>query len=123
MKKLFALLVILLGFSYLTQAQADFSFEKTEHDFGIVKASSDTIWYSFKFKNTSQEPLVISNIQTACDCTLADWTKAPVLPGRTAVIKAGYKLKGKSGMFNKTLTISANTIPAQTILTIRGVIK
>jgi LEA14-like dessication related protein len=120
---------ILLIFSFMfliafaANAQADFTFEKTEHDFGVVKPSNDTIWYSFKFKNTSSEPLVISNIETACDCTLAKWPKTPIMPGKSAVIKGGYKLKGKSGVFNKTLTIMANTLPATTTLTIKGVIK
>jgi hypothetical protein len=105
------------------QAQADISFETMNHDFGVVKPSSDTIWYNFKFKNDSKEPLVISNIETACDCTLAKWPKTPVLPGKSGIIKGGYKLKGKSGVFNKTLTIMANTLPATTTITIMGVIK
>ena len=119
--------LILLGLMLMsvlsTQAQADISFEKMNHDFGEVKPSNDTIWYNFKFKNDSKEPLVISNIETACDCTLAKWPKTPVLPGKSGVIKGGYKLKGKSGVFNKTLTIMANTLPATTTITIMGVIK
>jgi hypothetical protein len=120
-------LLFVLGFCFFTalgaNAQADISFEKMNHDFGAVKHGNDTIWYSFKFKNDSKEPLVISNIETACDCTLAKWPKTPVLPGRSGIIQGGYKLKGKSGVFNKTLTIMANTLPATTTITIMGVIK
>lgn len=121
--KLLAITSLVFISTFSANAQADFTFEKMEHDFGAIKHSSDTIWYSFKFKNTSSEPLVISNIETACECTLAKWPKTPVLPGRSGVIKGGYKLKGKTGVFNKTLTIMANTLPATTTLTIKGVIK
>jgi len=105
------------------KAQGDFKFEKVEHDFGTIKPGNDTLWYSFKYTNSGSEPLVISDINTACDCTLADWSKKPVLPGKTGIVKGGFKIKGKSGVFNKTLTIFANTIPATTIITIKGVIK
>ena len=110
-------------FTLNAKAQGDFKFEKVEHDFGTVKAGTDTLWYAFKYTNTGSEPLVISDINTACDCTLADWSKKPVLPGKTGIVKGGFKIKGKSGVFNKTLTIFANTIPATSILTIKGVIK
>jgi len=121
--KLFFIFGITLFISLNANAQADFTFEKMEHDFGAIKPSSDTVWYSFKFKNSSSEPLVISNIETACECTLAQWPKTPIMPGRSGIIKGGYKLKGKSGVFNKSLTIMANTLPATTTLTIKGVIK
>ncbi len=103
-------------------AQADFKFEKTEYDFGTVTEKDDTLWCEFKFKNIGNEPLIISEIKTACDCTLADWVKKPVLPGKEGVIKAGYKYKGKSGNYNKSLTILANTLPAMNQLFIKGVI-
>jgi hypothetical protein len=128
MKKLLTLFAftLFLGLMANTNAQAqqaNFQFEKEIHDFGNIAVGSDTLWYGFKFKNTGQTPLIISDIRTACDCTLADWSKAPILPGRSGVIKAGFKIKGKNGAFNKTLTITANTSPAMTVLTIKGMIK
>jgi len=120
-KILFALFISIftIGFSF---AQADIKFEKTEYDFGTNVEKDDTLWYSFTYKNIGNEPLVISDIKTACDCTLADWLKKPVMPGQTGVIKAGYKYKGKIGTYNKSLTIYANTTPAISYLTVKGVI-
>jgi hypothetical protein len=115
----FALLLISISLSF---AQADFTFDKMEYDFGSVVEKDDTLWFSFKFKNTGSDPLVISDIKTACDCTLAAWAKKPVMPGQTGIIKAGYKYKGKPGSFNKSLTVMANTMPAVSHLTIKGVI-
>lgn len=117
-------IIFFILFVSLTQtfAQADFKFEKTEFDFGTVTEKDDTLWVDFKFKNIGSEPLLISEIKTACECTLADWVKKPVMPGKEGIIKAGYKYKGKSGNYNKTLTIMANTLPAVSQLVIKGVI-
>lgn len=116
------LIVSLLFIGANAFAQADFKFEKTEFDFGSVTEKDDTLWCDFKFKNIGSEPLIIYDIKTACECTLADWSKKPVMPGKEGVIKAGYKYKGKSGNYNKSLTILANTLPAMSQLTIKGVI-
>lgn len=114
--------VITVFASVYVYGQADFKFEKTEFDFGQVAEKDDTLWCEFKFKNIGNEPLIISEIKTACDCTLADWVKKPIMPGKEGVIKAGYKYKGKSGNYNKSLTILANTLPAMSQLYIKGVI-
>lgn len=118
-KLVFAAIMCLSSVAF---SQADFKFEKTEFDFGAVVEKDDTLWYDFKFKNIGSEPLIISDIKTACECTLADWSKKPVMPGKEGIIKAGYKYKGKSGNYNKSLTIMANTLPAVSQLTIKGVI-
>lgn len=115
-------LVFSLHFVNASFAQADFTFDKTLYDFGMHEEKDDTLWCSFTFKNTGSEPLIIHDIKTACDCTLAEWVKKPIMPGQSGVIKAGYKYKGKVGTFNKALTITANTMPAVTYLTIKGVI-
>lgn len=114
-------LLTLLG-SGVAFAQADFKFDKSEFDFGTTTEKDDTLWVDFKFKNTGSEPLVIQDIRTACECTLAKWDKKPTMPGKEGIIKAGYKYKGKSGSYNKALTVMANTLPAVTQLTIKGVI-
>lgn len=121
MKTVVLSLILFLSIS-TAFAQADITFEKTEYDFGTYEEKDDTLWYSFKFKNTGTEPLIISDIKTACECTLADWVKKPIMPGQAGVVKAGYKYKGKVGTFNKALTITANTMPAVSHLTIKGVI-
>ncbi|MFN0050099.1 MAG: DUF1573 domain-containing protein [Cytophagales bacterium] len=120
--KILLLPIFLLLFLFQSFAQADITFEKSEYDFGTYEEKDDTLWVSFKYKNTGNEPLIISDIKTACECTLADWVKKPVMPGQTGIVKAGYKYKAKVGTFNKSLTITANTTPAISHLTIKGVI-
>lgn len=117
------LFVFLLSTSSLANAQADMNFKQTTHDFGTVQAGKDTLWYMFVFTNSGNEPLTINDVKTSCDCTLAEWPKNTIQPGKTAVIKGGFKIEHKSGTFEKNIIIIANTSPATTFLTLKGDIK
>jgi len=119
LRSLFIVLFLISG-SILSNAQADISFKETVYDFGSVQAGSDTLWHSFTCVNTGSEPLFIQDIKTSCDCTLAEWPKTGIQPGKSAVIRGGFKIEGKSGTFEKNLFITSNTSPASTLLTLKG---
>jgi hypothetical protein len=118
--KIIFLFALLFSFAFNTYSQANFNFEKTDHNFGDVPAGKDTLWYDFKFTNTGPQPLEISDVRTSCDCTLAEWPKEAVQPGTSKIIRGGFKIEGKSGRFDKSIIIFANTQPATTILNITG---
>lgn len=120
--KLLLSTLFICGLIFSASAQANFDFVKSEHDFGTVKSGKDTIWVEFKFTNTGNEPLIITDVRTSCDCTLAEWPKDAIQPGKTGVIKGGYKIEGKTGPFDKSIIIFANTSPATTFLSIKGTI-
>lgn len=93
-------------------------FDKELHDFGTIKQGGDgTI--EFKFKNTGKEPLVISNAQGSCGCTVPKWPKEPIAPGKSDVIKVTYDTK-RVGGFNKTVTLTSNAKTQTKVLTIKG---
>ncbi|MBX9853090.1 MAG: DUF1573 domain-containing protein [Cytophagaceae bacterium] len=120
MRKSIFIFVFALLSSLSAFAQANFAFEKTDHDFGTVAAGDDTLWVDFKFTNTGSEALSISDVRTSCDCTLAEWPKEPVQPGKSAIIRGGFKIKDKTGRFEKSIIIFANTVPAMTMLNLTG---
>jgi len=105
---------------FYSNAQADIKFKELGHDFGQVKAGTDTLWYDFSFRNTGNEPLQINDVKTSCDCTLAEWPKNAIQPGRTSILRGGFKIADKSGVFQKNIIIITNTSPATTILSIKG---
>jgi hypothetical protein len=98
------------------------TFENMSHDFGTIKEELGSVTYDFKFTNTGKAPLIISNVKASCGCTTPDWTKDPVLPGKTGFIRAVYSTANRPGAFNKSLTITANTEPATTSLFISGTV-
>lgn len=121
MKKIFTFLPALLLFLAGNQAfaQGVIKFESETHDFQKV-AEGTLATHEFKFKNTGNQPVVISHVQASCGCTTPDWTKEPVLPGKSGFVKAAYNSNGRPGAFNKSITVTSNASEATKVLTIKG---
>lgn len=94
-------------------------FAQMEKDFGTVKQDTENK-HVFKFKNTGTEPLLITNAQGSCGCTVPEYPKEPIAPGATGEIKVVYSPGKQSGMQTKNVTITANTEPSTTMLTIKA---
>ena len=73
------------------------------YDYGNIEVGSPGKSV-FKFTNNMKNPLVISNVKPSCGCTVANWTKTPVLTGKKGVITLHYNTK-IPGTFNKTITV------------------
>ena len=100
---------------------ATISFEEAEHDFGTIKNGTpvETI---FKYKNTGSSPLVVSNIQSTCGCTVpSDWTKQ-VAPGETGEMKVKFDGKG-NGVVTKSITMTTNTEKGAETVRIKATIE
>ncbi len=95
------------------------SFDKLEFDYGVIDAG-EKVNHKYKFTNSGSEPLIISNAKGSCGCTVPNWPKEPIPPGGTGEIDVVFDSKGKKGKQSKRVTITANTNPAQTFLTIKG---
>ena len=119
MKKLILTSILSLSFAF-TYAQGVLTFEKTTHEFGDVKETGGPISVDFKFKNSGDQPIIISNVQASCGCTTPDWTKTPVGPGQTGYIKAQYNPLGRPGQFNKSMTVTSNATEGTTVVFIKG---
>ena len=102
-------------------AQAVLQFDAESHDFGPV-AEGTMATHEFRFKNTGNQPAVIANVQASCGCTTPDWTKTPVLPGKSGVIRAMYSSAGRPGVFNKTVTVTSNAAEPSKVLSIKGTV-
>ena len=119
MKKILTLCLLVAGFS--ARAQGIIQFEKEAHDFGDVPEGTMAT-HEFKFKNTGDQPVVIANVQASCGCTTPDWTKTPVLPGKTGMVKAVYNSAGRPGVFTKTVTVTSNATEGSKVLNIKGTV-
>ncbi len=87
---------------------AAMQFEQSHFNFhDIVQGTK--VSHEYKFKNTGKMPLVISNVLVTCGCTVPEWPKSPVAPGKSASIRVFFNSTGKFGIQNKTITILANT--------------
>jgi hypothetical protein len=94
-------------------------FEEDVYDFGKIK-DGEKVSYDFKFKNEGNTPLIIKDATATCGCTVPEWTKEPIGPGQSGKISVIFDSSGKSGLQDKVITITANTVPAQTQIHIIG---
>jgi len=104
-------------------AQAKLEFEKVMHDFGQIKEADGAAEYSFIFRNTGSQPLLINNVKASCGCTTPSWTREPVEPGASGQITARYNTINRPGPFNKTLTVTSNNGAGVIVLSIKGSVE
>ena len=96
-------------------------FEEPIYNFGSVTEGS-VVKHTFKFRNTGNKPLLISDIMTTCGCTVPTWNKSPIQPGGTDVVSVSFNTDGKINEQNKKITVISNTFPAQNDVVLRGAV-
>lgn len=132
MKKILFLFSVVLAFASCskkeattaegTQATSKILFEEPEFNFGKIK-QGDVVANTFIFKNVGESNLIISNAVASCGCTIPEWPKEPIKPGDTGQIKVQFNSTGKSGVQNKTVTVTANTDPNTTNVVLKGEVE
>jgi hypothetical protein len=104
---------LLFSVAALTLASASFAQPKTVAD--VAKFTSESIDLgkvkqgvpkpaTFTVTNIGKDPLIIEQANPTCGCTISDYTKEPIAPGKSGVITATYNAAGVSH-FDKTLTV------------------
>jgi len=120
MKKYFFLFVMLglaaQGFAQETSTAKSngpvITFEKKVHDFGDI-SQGDKVEETFKFTNTGNEPLIITNVQVTCGCTTPKgWPRDPIAPGSKGELTVAFNSAGKMGRQNKVVTVVSNAANA-----------
>jgi hypothetical protein len=131
MRQLILIAVCLLQF-FLVDAQeneqllgAVISWDKGTFDFGDV-TEGDKVSHTFKFTNTGNTPLVLTNVEVTCGCTTPKgWPRDPIAPGSTGELTVAFNSTGKSGKQNKVITVTSNSVGTtnQVVITVNVVAK
>lgn len=95
---------------------------ETAYNFGEITEGA-LVKHNFKFKNTGKTPLIITDVQTTCGCTVPSWNKNPIQPNEVDEINVEFNSVGKEGKMDKPITIIANTFPARTEFKLIGFVK
>ncbi|RYF91819.1 MAG: DUF1573 domain-containing protein [Chitinophagaceae bacterium] len=106
MKKiLFSLLAVTVSsFAFAQTKLAEVVQFKTETiNLGKIKQNSPST-ATFVVTNIGKTPLIIETASPTCGCTVGDYTKSPIAPGKTGTITATYDAKAL-GAVNKTMTV------------------
>lgn len=105
MNKLLLLLTVLLSVTGFAQAKIEF-LNDTTIDYGTVSKETDNGVRTFEFKNTGNAPLIITNVQSTCGCTIPTKPTEPIMPGKTGKIDVKYNMN--PGPIRKTITVESN---------------
>ena len=90
-------------------------------DYGTIAHNADGR-REFVFTNNGNAPLIITNTQGSCGCTVPTTPKEPIAPGAKGFIGVKYATD-RVGAFTKTVTITSNAAGQPTkVLTIKGVV-
>ena len=125
--KLFTFLIILSFKIYATQNKnfqnasgAEIKFDELTHSFGKLN-KGEKCEFKFRFTNVGNEPLIISNSQTSCGCTVTTWPKEPIMPGQSNEISYKYDTQ-RIGAFVKTASVCSNAKNSTEFLKICGMV-
>ena len=117
-KKFFTLALFLTALVFTSNAQsqssdavegAEITFAESTKNFGDI-TQGDVVEHTFKFENTGNQPLIISNVLVTCGCTATNWPRDPIAAGKSSEITVKFDSKGKNGAQNKIITVVSNAV-------------
>ncbi|MBS1762463.1 MAG: DUF1573 domain-containing protein [Bacteroidetes bacterium] len=93
-------------------------FKSETIELGKIEQNNPTT-ATFTFSNTSNQPIIIEQANPTCGCTIGDYTKAPIAPGKEGWIKATYNAAAL-GSFDKKMTVKFAGVDEVKSITIKG---
>lgn len=125
MKKILilSLTILTVSISFAQEAKKtvdgpEIKFDKSFFDIGEIKVG-EVREVTVTLTNVGNRPLILDNVVSSCDCTEVEWSKAPVLPGKTTTLKATYTAKDP-GIISKRVTVLSNAENDRVVLEIKG---
>ncbi len=98
------------------------AFDSTEIDAGTMSEDDTPRGYTFRWRNLTGKPLVITRVQTTCGCTRAEYPKSPVAAGQESGIVVKYNPQGRPGSFRRKIYVYTQLSKTQptAVLTLSG---
>ena len=84
--------------------------------FGKIK-KGDHKEHAYEITNTGKNPLIISQVKPGCGCTVPDYTKEPIMPGKKGKITLKFDSSNFDGLVNKQAEVFANVEKAPMVIT------
>lgn len=99
---------------------ADVTWKSESIDVGNIPQGKPKL-IRFELTNTSKKPIIIENVAPSCGCTTANYTKTPILPGKTGFVEASYNA-ANVGAFVKTVNVTTSDSKTPKTLTFKGTV-
>lgn len=109
MKRILTALYLISVVALAAVAQPRFTSNTEIYSFGQIEWKHPaTVQYIIT--NTGDAPLVLTEVEPDCACTVAQWTQTPIAPGEKGTVNVTFDAKAL-GHFQKSVTIYSNAHP------------
>lgn len=119
LKKLFPFIIALFICNLI--AAQEIKFKESKQNFGFVH-EGDTVRLSYELKNVGDQPLLISNYEVECGCTVMEKVSKVIEPGETYILKVTFDTHEKYDRQDRTVTIISNSKNAPNVIRFKGVV-
>ena len=104
----------------LSSKKSEIKWDKKIHDFGSIthKVPKKA---EFELTNTGGKPIIVKKAIGSCGCTDIQFSKEPVLPGKSTKISTVFDA-ASIGSFNKTITVYLNIEDYMHVLQVKGTV-
>ncbi len=99
----------------------NFRMSEYNHSFGTIEKDSP-VTHTFTIFNEAETPLLIKEVKTTCGCTVAEYTKEPIMSTEKGSITVKYNA-AKKGKFSKPVKVYTNAQEDPIVLTIEGEVR
>lgn len=121
MKRLFLLATFLIAATLSISAQNKGSFITTKPDtvklgeIGLNDLSDDNGKVQINVINTGNQPLILNEVTGCCGTNIKEWPKAPILPGKSGLIKVEFRIEPRPQVISRTVTIKSNATNSKVV--------
>ena len=118
MKRILITLYVLASVVLTAVAQARFTSNTEMYSFGQIEWKHP-VTVQYTITNTGDQPLVLTEVEPDCACSVAQWTKTPIAPGAKGTVNVTFDAKAL-GHFQKSVAIYCNAQPHLVYLKFNG---
>lgn len=118
MKRIFTTLYALAAVALTAAAQPRFTSNTEMYNFGQIEWKHP-VSVQYTITNTGDQPLVLTEVEPDCACSVAQWTKTPIAPGAKGFVDVTFDAEAL-GHFHKSVAIYSNAEPHLVYLKFSG---
>ncbi|NVO10599.1 MAG: DUF1573 domain-containing protein [Bacteroidales bacterium] len=129
MKRILFSLVFITVATLSVSAQNKGAFITTKPDtvklgeIGLNDLSDENGKVQISVINTGNQPLILNEVTGCCGTNIKEWPKAPILPGKSGLIKVEFRIEPRPQVISRTVTIKSNATNSKIIkIPIQGVV-
>lgn len=118
MKRTLITLYLLVAAFTAVIAQPRFTSNTETFSFGQIEWKHP-VTAQYVITNTGDSPLVLTEVEPDCACTVAQWTQTPIAPGEKGIVNVTFDAEAL-GRFQKSVAIFTNAEPHLVYLNFNG---